>query len=117
MGRLNKKLAKKLPKPSHAGLSNSATKALVDIKGTVKIPTNVKESVATPTADVISFTKHVGKVKNANVDPSMRKKNLKTKEKAGKIVKLGKKEKMKMREGMLLKKLSEFEKEKKRIQG
>lgn len=43
----------------------------------------------------------------------MKKKNLKTVEKAGKIVKLAKKEKMKMRKGMLVKKLSEFASEKK----
>merc|ERR1711970_495292 len=42
----------------------------------------------------------------------MKKKNLKTVEKSGKIVKIGKKEK-KMRQGMLVKKLSEFATEKK----
>ena len=113
MGRLNKKLAKKIPKPSNAGLSNSATKGLLDIKDSLKIPINVKDSVPTPTADIISFTKHVEKVKNAGIDRKMKKKNLKTVEKAGKIVKLGKKEKMKMRKGMLVKKLSEFASEKK----
>merc|ERR1711936_673557 len=44
-----------------------------------------------PTADVISFTKHVEKVKNAGSDDQMKKKNLKTVEKSGKIVKIGKK--------------------------
>ena len=113
MGRLNKKLAKKIQKPSHVGLSNSATKALVDLKDTIKIQANVKESAPTPTADLISFTKHVEKVKNAGSDREMKKKNLKTVEKAGKIVKLGKKEKMKMRKGLLVKKLSDFANEKK----
>merc|ERR1712183_1234823 len=74
---------------------------------------NVKESLPTPTADIISFTKHVEKVKNAGSDQQMKKKNLKTVEKSGKIVKIGKKEKMKMRQGMLVKKLSDFANEEK----
>merc|ERR1712183_454945 len=80
---------------------------------TIKMQTNVKESVPTPTADLISFTKHVERVKYTGSDREMKKKNLKTVEKAGKIVKLGKKEKMKMRKGLLVKKLSDFANEKK----
>merc|ERR1719193_2077042 len=76
------------------------------------IPVNVNESLFTPTADVISFTKHVEKVKNAGSDQQMKKKNLKTVEKSGKLLRLAKKEKMKMRQGMLVKKLSEFATEK-----
>ena len=122
MGRLNKKLTKKLPKNAKAGLSDAAAKSLVNIRNVEEIPVDVKESAVTPFSNVISFSKHTEQVE-AQVQENSRgiersitkqnKKNMKTLNVAGKIVKLGKKEKMKIRKKLLVKKLSDSEQEKK----
>jgi len=122
MGRLNKKLTKKLPKNAKAGLSDAAAKSLVNIRNVEEIPVDVKESAVTPFSNVISFSKHTEQVE-AQVQENSRgiersitaqnKKNMKTLNVAGKIVKLGKKEKMKIRKKLLVKKLSDSEQDKK----
>merc|ERR1712096_307436 len=117
-GRLNKKLTKKLPKNAKAGLSDAAAKSLVNIRNVEEIPVDVKETVVTPISNVISFSKHIEQVEAQAQDKSngieraktaQSKKNMKTLNVAGKIVKLGKKEKMKLRKKLLVKKLSDSE--------
>merc|ERR1711915_589707 len=90
-----------------------ATKGLVDIQKSLKLPTNTQESAPTPIADVISFEKQKEKVTPNQTEKSTLKKNLKSVEKAGKIVKLAKKEKMKIRKDLLVKKLTKHAAEKK----
>ena len=117
MGRLNKKLAKKVPtKPS--GLSSAASKTLGSLKNVIEMPTKLSETTETPTANFISFSKLVeskakSPISNVNdkVDSRSRSR-LEPKVKAektvrtdGKIVKLSKKEKMKIRRGLLVNKL------------
>ena len=144
MGRLNKKLSKKLPSRSVAtGLSSIAAKALLSsLKDTdTNIPTDVTVSTPAPTQSFSllvendnklgkscsdlksskSKSNSVGKI-CSDLKLSKRKSNavvakkvLKSVNKDGKIVKLKKKDKMKIRTGMLVKKLSAIEKEKKEI--
>merc|ERR1712059_219166 len=95
MGRLNRKLDKKISKGKQpaVGLSNSAAKSLVDIKDTIKIVASTKESAPAPTSDVVTFTKHVekiGKEKQPGADGR----------------------KMRIRTEMLTKKLKQFETDK-----
>ena len=56
MGRLNKKLSKKVPKRSN-GLSSAAAKALASMKDVMELHTGVRESPETPTSNFISISK------------------------------------------------------------
>ena len=126
MGRLNKKLAKKITKPTSVGLSNSATKALISIKDSIKIPTDVSVSAPAPTE---SFARLVeGKSVASRKSPGserkdtkllkenrINKKVLKSVKKDGKVVKLKKKDRMKLRTGLLVKKLTNIENSKKEV--
>ena len=124
MGRLNKKLAKKVPtKPISYGLSSAASKTLCSMKNVIEIPTNLTEITETPTANFISFSKLVeAKRSTPPVIDSRSKSRLEPKGKVdktvrsdGKIVKLSKKEKMKIRRGLLLNKLVQSETLKKEV--
>ena len=127
MGRLNKKLSKKVSVKSKVttGLSSSAAKALLSAKDVLSMPTDTSKSAAAP---VESFSSLVAKSKSAqshldrsansaNSSPSQNarnnKKRFKTVQREGKIVKLKKKEKMKLRTDNLVNKLKGIEKEKK----
>ena len=123
MGRLNKQLSKKLPvkKQPAPGLSSAAAKALLSIKDSVKIPADVQVSAPAPNTESLSFSVAGSIKKNKtetgilNKPNSVNKKVLKTGKKNGKIVKLKKKEKMKLRTGLLVTKLANIEKEKKEL--
>ena len=118
MGRLNKALAKKMgPKKVPAGgLSNSATKGLLDMKASLKIPVESKESAPAPMEDMVTFTKSpVKEEKSKGEETCLKKKNFKTIEKAGRVTKVGKKDRMKARKGLLIKKLGAEEARKKEV--
>ena len=126
MGRLNKKLSKKLPSRSTAtGLASSAAKALLsslkDSNSSSKIPTDVTISTPAPTQSFSQLVENNKLGKSCSESTSTKsnsvvaKKVLKSVNKGGKIVKLKKKDKMKLRTGLLVKKLSAIEKEKKEI--
>ena len=127
MGRLNKKLSKKIPSRSVAtGLSSSAAKALLSSlkdTSTTSIPTDVTVSTPAPTQSFSQLVENnkLGKScsdlksSKSKSNSVLAKKVLKSVNKDGKIVKLKKKDKMKIRTGMLVKKLSAIEKEKKEI--
>ena len=118
MGRLNKALTKKMggKKAPAGGLSGSAAKALLDLKSSLKMPVESKESAPAPKEDLVTFSKSPVKVDKVSMDGnSLKKKNFKTIEKAGKVTKVGKKERMKARKGLLMKKLSAEEAEKKEV--
>ena len=106
MGRLNKKLAKKVPTKPTTGLSSAASKKLGSMKNVIEIPTKLTEITETPTANFISFSKLVKTKRSAqtSTDKVDSESPLETKGKVdktvrtdGKIVKLSKKEKMKRR--------------------
>ena len=75
----------------------------------------MQESAPAPTEDVVTLTNLKDKAKVNHEKNQGKKHNLKTVERAGKIVKIGKKEKMKMRNGLLMKKLKDAEAEKKEV--
>ena len=127
MGRLNKKLTKKISvKPGTAGLSSHATKALVSMKNVLKIPTDAYASVSAP-APTESFSNFVSEsvkvvgrpnpkeTQKAASSAGINKKSLKSGKRDGKVVKLKKKERMKIRTGLLVNKLANLEKEKKEV--
>lgn len=126
MGRLNKKLSKKIAvKPGAGGLSSHATKALVSMKDVLKVPTDVSKSAPAPTESFSKFVSdcNVKVVKSpthkeiqrgaSSSSANINKKVLKTGKRDGKVVKLKKKERMKIRTGLLVTKLTNMEKEKK----
>ena len=126
MGRLNKKLTKKISvKPGTAGLSSHATKALVSMKNVLKIPTDASVSAPAPTESFSSFVsaesvKVVGRpnpkeTQKGASSVGINKKSLKSGKRDGKVVKLKKKERMKIRTGLLVNKLKNLEKEKKEV--
>ena len=118
MGRLNKALSKKMgakKAPVAGGLSGSAAKALLDLKASLKMPVEGKESAPAPNEDIVTFSKSPVKVDKVGTAGNGLKKNFKTVEKAGKVTKVGKKERMKARTGFLMKKLSAEEAEKKAV--
>ena len=119
MGRLNKALSKKMgakKAPVAGGLSGSAAKALLDLKASLKIPVEGKESAPAPKEDLVTFSKSPVKVDKVCKDGNgSQKKNFKTIEKAGKVTKVGKKERMKARKGFLMKKLNAEEAKKKEV--
>ena len=121
MGRLNKKLSKKIPaKQGSVGLSSHATKALVSMKDVIKIPVDANKSASAPTESFSKFVSdNVRVVKSPKQSQklalNLNKKVLKTAKRDGKIVKLKKKERMKIRTGLLVNKLTEMEKEKKEV--
>ena len=126
MGRLNKKLSKKISvKPSAAGLSNHATKALVSMKDVLKIPTDSSTSSTAPTesfsklvSDSVKMVKspiHKEAQNQSATSAVINKKVLKTGKRDGKVVKLKKKERMKIRTGLLVTKLTKLESEKKEV--
>ena len=129
MGRLNKKLSKRVTVKSKVstGLSSSAAKALLTAKDVIAIPTDTSKSGAAP---VESFSSLVAKSKSPKsiLDSSANsannigtgsqqarnnKKRFKTVQREGKVVKLKKKEKMKLRTDSFVNKLKVLEKEKK----
>ena len=55
MGRLNKKLSKKVPTRTNNGLSSAAAKAVASMKDVIELHTAVRESSATPTSNFISI--------------------------------------------------------------
>ena len=115
MGRLNKKLTKKIAKPSqNAGLSSAAAKGLVNIKESLKIATDSDVPTPAPTDNIVSFSKQIREAKGSEQDKTenLAKKNPKANS-AGKIVKISKKEKMKVRKNLLVKKLSNLASDKK----
>ena len=112
MGRLNKKIAKKVPtKPS--GLSRAASKGLVSFKKVIELPTSVTESAETPSDNFISVSK-VEESRQPGPAPARDKKrsaaSLGLGGRAGKVVKMRKKDKMKLRRGVLVNKLLKSEK-------
>ena len=118
MGRLNKALTKKMgaKKAPAGGLSGSAAKALLDPKSTMRMPVEGKESAPAPTENIVTFSKSPVKVDKVTTDGnSLKKKNFKTVENAGKVSKVGKKERMKARKSLLMKKLSAEEAKKKEV--
>ena len=124
MGRLNKKLTKKVPtKAISTGLSSAASKTLGSMKNVIEIPTNLAEITETPTANFISFSKLVeSKRSTPSIIDSGSKSRLEQKGKVektvrtdGKIVKMSKKEKMKIRRGLLMNKLVQSEKLKREV--
>ena len=118
MGRLNKALSKKMrpKKVPTGGLSNSATKGLLDMKASLKIPVESKESAPAPMEDMVTFTKSpVKEEKSKGEETCLKKKNFKTIEKAGRVTKVGKKDRMKARKGLLIKKLGAEEARKKEV--
>ena len=126
MGRLNKKLSKKISvKPSAAGFSNHATKALVSMKDVLKIPTDSSTSSPAPTesfsklvSDSVKVVKspiHKEAQNQSATSAVINKKVLKTGKRDGKVVKLKKKERMKIRTGLLVTKLTKLESEKKEV--
>merc|ERR1712013_404893 len=114
MGALAKKMGpKKVPA---GGLSNSATKGLLDVKASLKIPVESKESAPAPMEDMVTFTKSPLKEdKSKGEETCLKKKNFKTIEKAGRVTKVGKKDRMKARKGLLIKKLGAEEARKKEV--
>lgn len=124
MGRLNKKISKKISvKPGSAGLSSHATKALLSMKDVLKIPIDASTSAPAPTE---SFSKFVSDSVKVVKSPSkeiqksassavINKKILKTGKRDGKVVKLKKKERMRIRTGLLVTKLTKLENEKKEV--
>ena len=125
MGRLNKKLSKRVPIKS-TGLSSAASKTLGSMKDVIEIPTKLDEITETPTANFISFSKLVeakgstptviDKVDGGSKSRQEPKGKVdKTVRRDGKIVKLSKKEKMKIRRGLLVNKLVQSEKLKKEV--
>lgn len=127
MGRLNKKLTKKISvKPGTAGLSSHATKALVSMKNVLQIRTDASVSAPAPTESFSNFVSESVKVvgrgrhnpketqKSAS-SAGINKKSLKSGKRDGKVVKLKKKERMKIRTGLLVQKLTNLEKEKKEV--
>ena len=111
MGRLNKKIAKKVPtKPS--GLSRAATKGLVSFKKVIELPTSVTESAPAPSDNFISVTKLV----ESQPGPTQARDKKRTANslglggRPGKVVKIKKKDKMKLRRGVLVNKLLKSEK-------
>lgn len=121
MGRLNKKLSKKIPaKQGSVGLSSHATKALVSMKDVIKIPVDANKSASAPTESFSKFVSDNVRVvkspkQSQKIALNLNKKVLKTAKRDGKIVKLKKKERMKIRTGLLVNKLTEMEKEKKEV--
>ena len=119
MGRLNKKLSKKIPaKQGSVGLSSHATKALVSMKDVIKIPVDTNKSASAPTESFSKFVSDNVRVvtkQSQKIALNLNKKVLKTAKRDGKIVKLKKKERMKIRTGLLVNKLTEMEKEKKEV--
>ena len=108
MGKLNKKIAHKNPtKPT--GLSSAASKGLISFKNVIGIPTNVTESPETPAANFISFSKLVERQPPSS-GPGRSKKERSGKGLEGKVGKMGKKERMKLRRGFLVNKLLRSEK-------
>ena len=123
MGRLNKKLSKVASKTPRKppGLSSSAAKALLSVK-TETIQTDISQSEPAPVESFSSLVKSSSKIikDRANIKQQQqqggegnKKKFLKTIQRDGKIVKLKKKEKMKLRAGLLVKKLALVEEQKK----
>ena len=118
MGRLNKKLAKKVPTKPTTGLSSAASKKLGSMKNVIEMPTSLTEITETPTANFISFSKLVkteGSAPTA-IDKADSRSRLESRGKVnktartdGKIVKLSKKEKMKIRRGLLVNRLVQSE--------
>ena len=105
MGRLNKKLVKKVPtKP--IGLSSSAAKGLTSIKNVIEIPTNLAKSTETPTANFISCSKLFGNWNNREESKHPSSSGL---GRVAKVAKLRKKERIKMRRGFLVNKLVQSE--------
>ena len=121
MGRLNKKLSKKIPaKQGSVGLSSHATKALVSMKDVIKFPVDANKSASAPTESFSKFVSDNVRVvkspkQSQKIALNLNKKVLKTAKRDGKIVKLKKKERMKIRTGLLVNKLTEMEKEKKEV--
>merc|ERR1719357_316047 len=98
------------------GLSNSATKGLLDVKASLKIPVESKDSAPAPMEDIVTFTKSpVKEDKSKGEETCLKKKNFKTIEKAGRVTKVGKKDRMKARKGLLIKKLGAEEARKKEV--
>ena len=118
MGRLNKALTKKMgaKKASVGGLSGSAAKALLDMRASLNMPVEGKESAPAPKEDIVTFSKSPVRVdKSSTGGSNLKKKNFKTIENAGKVTKVGRKERMKARKGLLMKKLSAEEAEKREV--
>ena len=126
MGRLNKKISKKISvKPGSAGLSSHATKALLSMKDVLKIPIDASTTAPAPSESFSKFVSDSVKVvkspsSNKEIQKSassaaINKKILKTGQRDGKVVKLKKKERMKIRTGLLVTKLTKLENEKKEV--
>lgn len=79
------------------------------------VATSVQDSAPAPTEDVVTLTNLKDKARVNHEKNQGKKQNLKTVERAGKIMKIGKKEKMKMRNDLLMKKLKDAEAEKKEV--
>ena len=61
------------------GLSNSATKGLLDVKASLKIPVESKDSVPATMEDMVTFTKSpVKEDKSKGEETCLKKKNFKT---------------------------------------